>query len=111
MLRVFVNPKRHISTISGPAIVGSVLALLFICKLPRIRRQSSGPKLSMSFLRQALLGHRKTQVAEMLGPPRAAEEGQAGVWYYPLDSADRLAMAISFEHERVRSVEFFKSPV
>jgi outer membrane protein assembly factor BamE (lipoprotein component of BamABCDE complex) len=110
MLRVSPIPKPHVSTISGPVIVGSFLALIFVLRLPLLRRQSRGMKWSMSTLRQALLGHRKKQVSAMLGPPRVVTDGLAAVWYYPVDSADRLAMAVSFEHERVRSVEFFKSP-
>ncbi len=46
----------------------------------------------------------------MLGPPRTATGGASGVWYYPVDRNDRLAMAIRFDGDRARSVEFFSAP-
>jgi len=111
MLRISAHPKRHISTTSPPVLVGSFLALLLMFRFPRLRRKSQRSKWSMSDLRRALIGHPKQQVTEILGPPHAVYEGPSAVWYYPLNAGDRLAMAISFTHEHVRSVEFFDSPV
>jgi hypothetical protein len=111
MLRVFANPNRSLPTIGGPAIIGSLLALFLILKLPAVRRPRRSGSLSLPSLRAALLGHGKQQVAAMLGLPRAVAEGPFAIWYYPLHSADRLAMAVSFDHDRVASVEFFHAPV
>jgi outer membrane protein assembly factor BamE (lipoprotein component of BamABCDE complex) len=81
------------------------VAVLLAFRLP-IRRRS----ISLVSIRAALLGCGKPKVTQVLGTPRVASHGQPDTWYYPLDSKRQFAMAVSFDHERVRSVEFINTP-
>ena len=79
---------------------------------------------SLPLLAEAIIGNTKAAVASVFGPPRsAALRGvvkanastgsgywNATTWYYPLPRNDALAMAIEFEEESARRVEFFRAP-
>lgn len=78
---------------------------------------------SLPMLAEAIVGNSKEAVASVFGPPRsAAVRGvvkpagkspafwQASTWYYPLPRNDALAMAIEFDQNGARRVEFFRAP-
>ena len=78
---------------------------------------------SLPMLAEAIVGNSKAAVASVFGPPRsAAVRGavkpagkapafwQASTWYYPLQRGDALAMAIEFDDDSARRVEFFRAP-
>ena len=75
-------------------------------------------------VRASILGKARQHIRELLGPPSAMGNGTGGegagsgagagpdaatTWYYPLDKTRRVAMAIVFDHDRVRDVEFLKA--
>lgn len=82
------------------------------------------PEESLPLLADAIIGNTKAAVASVFGPPRsAALRGvvkanaatgngfwHASTWYYPLPKNDALAMAIEFDDESARRVEFFRAP-
>lgn len=82
------------------------------------------PEESLPLLAEAIIGNTKAAVASVFGPPRsAALRGvvkanaavgpgywQATTWYYPLPRNNSLAMAIEFDHDAARRVEFFRAP-
>lgn len=84
-----------------------------------VRRPSRGESLPM--LADAIVGSPKETILAVFGPPRGAVlEGddvtdanywQARTWYYPLPKNGRLAMAIAFDDEMARHVDFFEAPV
>jgi hypothetical protein len=70
-------------------------------------------------LREAIVGSAKGAVKTVFGPPRTARLGRganrpsiwrADTWYYPLDRADRSAIAIRFEGNVAREVEKISVP-
>jgi hypothetical protein len=78
-------------------------------------------------LRRAILGKHRRQIARVLGTPAtasltfaaAAPTGKSGkpatywdatTWYYPFDQKQKKAIAIRFERDRAREVEFIGSP-
>ena len=72
-----------------------------------------------AILRDAIIGSAKGAVKTVLGPPRTARIGgrattpsiwRADTWYYPLDRADRSAIAIRFEGNVAREVEKITVP-
>ena len=78
---------------------------------------------SLPMLAEAIVGNSKAAVASVFGPPRsAAVRGavkpsgkappywQANTWYYPLPRNDALAMAIEFDDDSAKRVEFFRAP-
>jgi hypothetical protein len=78
---------------------------------------------SLPLLAEAIIGNTKAAVASVFGPPRsAAVRGvvksapggnaywQASTWYYPLPRSGALAMAIEFDDDAARRVEFFRAP-
>ena len=86
--------------------------------LPRPTAEESLPMLA-----EAIVGNSKAAVASVFGPPRsAAVRGtvkpsgkappywQANTWYYPLPRNDALAMAIEFDDDSAKRVEFFRAP-
>ena len=82
------------------------------------------PEESLPLLAEAIIGNTKAAVASVFGPPRsAALRGvvkanassapgywQATTWYYPLPRNNSLAMAIEFDADAARRVEFFRAP-
>ena len=82
------------------------------------------PEESLPLLAEAIIGNTKAAVASVFGPPRsAALRGvvkadaasgpgywKATTWYYPLPRSGALAMAIEFDDESARRVEFFHGP-
>ena len=92
---------------------------------PKPRRDAAKPtaEQSLPMLAEAIVGNTKAAVASVFGPPRsAAVRGlvkaagkapgywQASTWYYPLPRNDALAMAIEFDDDSARRVEFFRAP-
>ena len=78
---------------------------------------------SLPMLAEAIVGNSKAAVASVFGPPRSAavrgvvKSGakapafwQANTWYYPLPKNRALAMAIEFDDDSARRVEFFRAP-
>ena len=89
----------------------------------RRRAVRPGPEESLPMLADAIVGNTKAAVASVFGPPRSAavrgvvKSGgkspafwQASTWYYPLPRNDALAMAIEFDDDSARRVEFFRAP-
>jgi hypothetical protein len=83
------------------------------------RRPTRGEALPM--LADAIVGSPKATILAVFGPPRGAVvDGtmdpaatgywQAQTWYYPLPRNGRLAMAIEFDDEMARHVDFFSAP-
>jgi hypothetical protein len=82
------------------------------------------PEESLPLLAEAIIGNTRAAVASVFGPPRsAALRGvvkanagsgpgywQATTWYYPLPRNNALAMAIEFDADAARRVEFFRAP-
>jgi len=64
----------------------------------------------MRLLRDSIVGEGKQHIKAMLGPPRALGNGKRAMWYYLLDNAEQIAMAIVFDDDHARDVEFFQSP-
>jgi outer membrane protein assembly factor BamE (lipoprotein component of BamABCDE complex) len=99
-------------------VTGSILALVLIGGVPTvrnlIRRKPRQPYWtagdSLESLRASILGHGRKQIAAKLGPPKALGNGAGITWYYALDHEQRIAMAIQFDHDQARAVEFFQSP-
>src|SRR5947209_5823550 len=92
-----------------PVIVGSFAAFILVANASnagRILSRRHSPRRhgiatderSLAGLRDAILGSAKPQIASVFGPPHsaAARGGVGDTWYYPLQSSERLAMAISF---------------
>ena len=78
---------------------------------------------SLPMLAEAIVGNSKAAVASVFGPPRSAamrgsvKSGgkapafwQASTWYYPLPRNDAVAMAIEFDDDSAKRVEFFRAP-
>lgn len=70
-------------------------------------------------LREAIIGSAKGAVKAAFGPPRTAILGRgvtklsiwrAETWYYPLDRAERSAIAVRFEGNVAREVEKITVP-
>jgi hypothetical protein len=90
----------------------------------RRRELPPTPEESLPLLAEAIIGNTKAAVASVFGPPRSAAlrgvvkadaaKGpgywQATTWYYPLPRNDLLAMAIEFDQDNARRVEFFRAP-
>jgi hypothetical protein len=80
---------------------------------------------SLPMLAEAIIGSSKSAIASVFGPPRSAVvmhaavavTGAAGAtywhadtWYYPLPKNGPLAMAIEFQGDDARRVEFLRAP-
>ena len=77
---------------------------------------------SLPMLAEAIVGSSKSAIASVFGPPRsavamlaaAAPAGatywHADTWYYPLPKSGPLAMAIQFNGDDARNVEFLRAP-
>jgi hypothetical protein len=81
---------------------------------------------SLPMLAEAIVGSSKSAIASVFGPPRSAvvmhaavavTGGAAGAtywhadtWYYPLPKSGPLAMAIEFQGDDARRVEFLRAP-
>ena len=76
-------------------------------------------------LRAALLGRNRKQIARVLGEPPTAFVGfgvtvatgarpmtfwQASTWYYPFDHSRQQAIAIRFDGDRAKGVDFIGVP-
>ena len=82
------------------------------------------PEEALPLLADAIIGNTKAAVASVFGPPRSAalrgvvkSGGTSGggywhatTWYYPMPRNDLLAMAIEFDDDAARRVEFFRAP-
>jgi hypothetical protein len=92
----------------------------------RRRRRKAPParpsrKESLPMLAESIIGSNKSAIASVFGPPRsavimhaaaasAATYWQADTWYYPLPKSGPLAMAIEFNGDDARRVEFLRAP-
>jgi hypothetical protein len=75
---------------------------------------------SLPMLAEAIVGSSKSAIASVFGPPRSAvvmqtsghspTYWQADTWYYPLPKSGPLAMAIEFNGDDARLVEFLRAP-
>jgi len=95
-----------------------------VASRPSPRTLPPTPDESLPLLAEAIVGNTKAAVASVFGPPRsAALRGvvnasaafttgywHATTWYYPLPRSRRLAMAIEFDDDNARRVEFFRAP-
>jgi hypothetical protein len=75
-------------------------------------------------MRAALLGRHRRQIMRALGAPPTAWVGMgvsvspvardafwhASTWYYPVNPAERTAIAIRFERDLARHVEYIGAP-
>lgn len=86
---------------------------------PASRRNRPAHEQSLPLLAQAIVGSSKAAIASVLGPPRSAvlvhtapgaTYWQADTWYYPLPKSGPLAMAIEFNGDDARHVEFLRAP-
>ena len=92
----------------GPATAGQRASVL-----------RPGREQSLPMLAEAIVGSSKSAIASVLGPPRSAvlmqtapgaTYWQAETWYYPLPKSGPLAMAIQFNGDDARNVEFLRAP-
>jgi hypothetical protein len=78
---------------------------------------------ALPMLADAIVGNSKAAVAAVFGPPRGAvlfhdtpnvsasrSFWDADTWYYPLPRTGKLAMAIEFDENYARAVQFVGSP-
>ena len=77
---------------------------------------------SLPMLAEAIVGSSKSAIASVFGAPRSAvvmhaaavpsgaTYWQADTWYYPLPKSGPLAMAIQFDGDDARNVEFLRAP-
>ena len=104
----------------GSAVVGSLFLLVILSKAPVIQnrlrrwlpraRLESERKPNLPALRASILGREKSRVAEVMGQPVAETGGLSATWYYPVETNEKLTMAVSFEDDRASGVEFFHPP-
>jgi hypothetical protein len=87
---------------------------------------TTGANQSFRELRRAIIGKHRRQIARVLGTPTTASltfaaaspmSGKnaptywnATTWYYPFDQKQQKAIAIRFERDRAREVEFIGAP-
>jgi hypothetical protein len=110
----FRGVMRRLGIADGPRSRGAGRAAT-----PPTREQS------LPMLAEAILGSSKSAIASVFGPPRSAVvmhaavavTGAAGAtywhadtWYYPLPKNGPLAMAIEFQGDDARRVEFLRAP-
>ncbi len=88
-----------------------------VLRVPRPR-----PERSLPTLADAIVGSSKSTIQAVFGPPRGAVISgpmpgggitfwDSTTWYYPLPRDGFIAMAILFDDDVARSVEFFETPV
>lgn len=76
---------------------------------------------ALPMLADAIIGSPRETILSVFGPPRSAaiidntdpaqsSYWQAGTWYYPLHQHGRMAMAILFDKDMARGVDFFCAP-
>ncbi len=98
-----------------------LMSRLYPERRPLTFHQSPSKRESLPMLADAIIGSPKCTILAVFGPPRtavvsdssdAAEPSfwQAQTWYYALPKNDRMAMAVRFDREMARSVDFFKPP-
>ena len=87
----------------------------------RLQTHTHSGAFSPTLLRERILGRPKAHIAAEFGPPRTAvfhsDSAVAQVafwrgdtWYYAVDPGSELAMAVMFENDEARAVEFFQTP-
>jgi len=95
-----------------------------VASRPRSKAALPSAEQSLPMLAEAIIGNTKAAVASVFGPPRSAalrgvvkagfDAGNAywhaTTWYYPLPRGGALAMAIEFDDDAARRVEFFHAP-
>jgi len=114
-----------IVALSGRSRLGQWLRGFFDGLDPSTRRRLQsrvhGQILSPARLRERILGRPKAHIAAEFGPPRTAvftshapvaqpAFWRGDTWYYAIDPRTELAMAVTFENDQARVVEFFQTP-
>ena len=106
----FRSVMSRMGLVSGEGVTGARRA-------KRPTREQSLPMLA-----EAIVGSSKSAIASVFGPPRSAvvmhaagapagaTYWHADTWYYPLPKSGPLAMAIEFEGDDARRVEFLRAP-
>ncbi len=100
----------------APAVVGSFCTLVLLGRSRGVRqgvakllgRRTASADLEA--VRASIVGLNPRRVTALYGPPPAATSAPTVTWYYRLPTADRTAMAVSFNGDRAVRVEFFTSP-
>lgn len=94
---------------------------LYPDRRPLSLRQSPSKRESLPMLADAIVGSPKATILAVFGPPRGAvlcnptEIADAGywpanTWYYALPKNEGLAIAIGFEDDMAKYVDFFHPP-
>src|SRR4051812_45515748 len=122
---LLIGSAMLLVALSGRSRVGQWLRGFFdgLDHATRRRRQSRlhAEVLSPSRLRELILGRPKAFIAAEFGPPRTAVFSsptpvaqpafwRGDTWYYAIDPRSELAMAVTFENDQARAVEFFQAP-
>src|SRR4051794_25674805 len=87
----------------------------------RLQPRTHASHFSPTILRERILGRPKAHIAAEFGPPRTAAYlsdtavaqpafWRGDTWYYAIDPNSELAMAVTFENDEARAVEFFQGP-
>ena len=87
----------------------------------RLQARAQSGHFSPAHLRERILGRPKAHIAAEFGPPRTAVFSsrtpltqvafwRGDTWYYAIDPGTELAMAVTFENDQARTVEFFQAP-
>ena len=112
--------------LSRSSFFESLAAKIIGRKRSASRSARPSPDEALPMLASAILGSDKATIESVFGPPRAAAlcgaGGKAAVlapdaifwhadtWYYPLPRNGPLAMAIGFDAQLAKRVEFFQTP-
>ena len=91
-----------------PLLLAGALALAALFNASGRNRPDS----TLARIKTYLLGRSRDQVERELGPPPTSAAANAPtepeVWYYPLSSRARCAMAIVFTGNRAHAVQFLR---
>ena len=126
---------RHLALWAAATLAG-VVSVVLASRAPFFRRMQRklglsgtgggrrpGRERSLPMLAEAIVGNTRGAVASVFGPPRTAvlsgpvsgiaeaAAWEAETWYYALERDQPLAMAIEFDRDGARHVEFFQAPM
>ena len=120
----FESLLRRVGGGGGSSGAGQRRAKRVASRSPARQPVPPTPEEALPLLADAIIGNTKAAVASVFGPPRSAalrgvvkSGGTSGggywhatTWYYPMPRNDLLAMAIEFDDDAARRVEFFRAP-
>ena len=90
-------------------ILGALTFAHLVRTLATRRGAGSSQSTRLDALRRAILGVQKKQIAAVLGQPRATigrgNHLTDDTWYYPIDTRQRLALAIEFDRGVARQTQ------